>query len=213
VVTHFRARPRVAPPSRPLRTLTHALRVLVVGVVVALLAACATTGADEQSRSAGQEGYVGVKGNVTQIPPAERKPLPPVSGTSLDGRAVSTADYRDKVVVLNVWGSWCPPCREEAPALQAASVQTADVAQFVGITTKDADPAQPRAFVRVNKITYPSIFDPTGSTLLTFAGTLPPSAIPSTLIVDQQGRLAVRVLGPISELTLVSMVDDVAAGK
>jgi thiol-disulfide isomerase/thioredoxin len=116
-------------------------------------------------------------------------------------------------VVLNVWGSWCPPCREEAPALQAASVKTADVAQFVGITTKDADPAQPRAFVRVNKISYPSIFDPTGTTLLTFAGTLPPSAIPSTLIVDRQGRLAARVLGPISERTLVSMVDDVAAGK
>jgi thiol-disulfide isomerase/thioredoxin len=182
-------------------------------VVLGLLAGCAATGADEQTRSAGQEGYVGVKGNVTQIAPADRRPLPAVSGPSLDGRRVSTADYRDKVVVLNVWGSWCPPCREEAPALQAASVQTADVAQFVGITTKDADPAQPRAFVRVNKISYPSIFDPTGSTLLTFAGTLPPSAIPSTLIVDRQGRLAARVLGPISERTLVSMVDDVAAGK
>jgi thiol-disulfide isomerase/thioredoxin len=203
----------VASRSRPPRTLTHALRVPVLGVVLALLAGCATTGADEQTRSAGQDGYVGVKGNVTRIPPAEREPLPTVSGPSLDGRPISTADYRDKVVVLNVWGSWCPPCREEAPDLQAASVKTADVAQFVGITTKDADPAQPKAFVRVNKITYPSIFDPTGATLLTFAGTLPPSAIPSTLIVDQQGRLAARVLGPISELTLVTMVGDVAAGR
>lgn len=199
--------------SRSVRTLTSGLRVLVVGVVVAVSAGCTTTGADEPARSAGQEGYVGVKGNVTQIPPGQRQPLPTVSGTSLDGRPVSTADYRDKVLVLNVWGSWCPPCREEAPALQRASVKTADVAQFIGITTKDADPAQPRAFVRVNEITYPSIFDPTGKTLLTFAGTLPPSAIPSTLIVDQQGRLAARVLGPISELSLVDMVDDVAAGK
>jgi thiol-disulfide isomerase/thioredoxin len=203
----------VASQSRPRRPLTSALRVLVVGAVLALLGGCATTGADEQTRSAGQEGYVGVKGNVTRIPPAERKPLPTVSGRSLDGRPISTADYRDKVVVLNVWGSWCPPCREEAPDLQAASVKTADIAQFVGITTKDADPAQPKAFVRVNQITYPSIFDPTGATLLTFAGTLPPSAIPSTLIVDQQGRLAARVLGPISELTLVTMVGDVAAGQ
>jgi thiol-disulfide isomerase/thioredoxin len=186
---------------------------LAVGAVLASLAGCTTTGADEPTRSAGQQGYVGVKGNVTQIAPADRSALPAVSGTSLDGKPLSTADFADKVVVVNVWGSWCPPCREEAPALQGASAKTADVAQFVGITTKDADPAQPKAFVRVNKITYPSIFDPTGATLLSFAGTLPPSAIPSTLVVDRQGRLAARVLGPISELTLVTMVDDVAAGR
>jgi thiol-disulfide isomerase/thioredoxin len=203
----------VPVPSCPPRTPTRLLRALVVGVAVAVLAGCSTTGADEQTRSSGQTGYVGVKGNVTQIPPAERQALPTVAGTSLEGRPLSTADYRGKVVVVNVWGSWCPPCREEAPALQAASVATADVAQFVGITTKDADPAQPKAFVRVNDITYPSIFDPTGKTLLTFAGTLPPSAIPSTLVVDGQGRLAARILGPISERTLVTMVDEVAAGK
>ena len=174
---------------------------------------CSASGADEPTRSAGQEGYVGVDGNLTQIPPAERDAVPTVSGPSLDGRKVSTADYAGQVLVLNVWGSWCAPCRKEAPALQAASAETADVAQFVGIATKDTDPAQAQAFVRANKITYPSIFDPTGATLLTFAGTLPPSAIPSTLVVDREGRLAARVLGPISERTLVALVDDVAAGK
>jgi thiol-disulfide isomerase/thioredoxin len=196
---------RLPRPARVLGTLAL--------LVLPLVAGCSTTGADEQTRSSGQEGYVGVEGNLTQIPLAERDRVPTVSGPSLDGGTLSTADYDGRVLVLNVWGSWCAPCRKEAPALQAASAATADVAQFVGIATKDTDPAQAQAFVRANKITYPSIFDPTGATLLTFAGTLPPSAIPSTLVVDREGRLAARVLGPISERTLVALVDDVAAGK
>ena len=115
--------------------------------------------------------------------------------------------------MINVWGSWCAPCRKEAPDLQAASAETSDIAQFIGITSKDYDPAQAEAFVRAFKITYPSIYDPTGKTLLAFAGQLPPSAIPSTMIIDEQGRLAVRVLGPISKITLVDMINDVAGGK
>ena len=151
--------------------------------------------------------------NVTQIAPADRTELPTVTGTSLDGEPLSTTDFRGQVVVVNVWGSWCAPCRSEAPALQAASEKTKGKAQFVGITTRDNDPAQARAFVRAFGITYPSIYDPKGSALLAFAGTLPPSAIPSTLVLDTEGRVAVRVLGEISELTLVAIIDDVAAGK
>ena len=65
--------------------------------------------------------------------------------------------------MINVWGSWCPPCREEAPDLQAASERDQGQAQFIGITSRDSTPAAPQAFVRANKITYPSIFDPTGA--------------------------------------------------
>ena len=202
--------------SRPRRlhsTPAALRRAAVVAVLLGVLTGCSTTGADEGTRSAGQEGYVGVEGNLTQIPPDRRTPLPTVAGESLDGTRLSTADYPGKVVVVNVWGSWCPPCRSEAPALQAASVQTKGEAQFLGITVKDYDPAPARAFVRANDITYPSIYNPTGDVLLGFAGALPPSAIPSTLVIDDQGRLAVRVLGPISELTLVTIIRDVAAGR
>jgi thiol-disulfide isomerase/thioredoxin len=193
--------------SRP-RTL---LRAVVVGVLLVVLAGCTTTGADEGTRSSGQEGYVGVQGNVTQIPPADRTELPTVSGTSLEEKPLSTADYRGQVVVVNVWGSWCAPCRAEAPALAGASAATKGRAQFLGITTRDNDPAQARAFVRAFGIGYPSIYDPDGKALLVFAGSLPPSAIPSTLIIDKEGRLAARVLGEISERTLVTMIDEVAA--
>jgi thiol-disulfide isomerase/thioredoxin len=179
-----------------------------------MLVACTATGADEQTRSAGQVGYPTVQGNLTRLPPDQRKELPAVSGPALgSNKTISTQDYRGKVVVINVWGSWCPPCRKEAPDLQAASVETKNVAQFVGITSKDYDPAPAEAFVRGFKITYPSIYDPSGKVLLAFSGELPPSAIPSTMIIDRQGRLAVRVLSEVSEITLVDMINDVADGR
>ena len=190
-----------------------AIRIAAALVALLILAACARTGADEQSRSAGQVGYPDVPRNLTRVPPDQRKELPTVSGHVLgSNQTISTQDYRGKVVVINVWGSWCPPCRKEAPDLQSASVETKDVAQFVGITSKDYDPAPAEAFVRSFEITYPSIYDPTGRVLLAFAGDLPPSAIPSTMIIDREGRLAVRVLSEVSKITLVDMINDVADG-
>lgn len=178
------------------------------------LSACATTGADEQTRRGAEKGFVGVDGNLTQIAPSQRKPVGAISGPTLgSSQTLSAADYPGKVIVVNVWGSWCWPCRAEAPDLQAASQETTDSAQFIGLNTRDFDPAQAEAFVRTAKITYPSIFDPDGQLLLSFARDLPPSAIPSTMIIDKQGRLAVRILGPISKITLVDLIDDVANGQ
>jgi thiol-disulfide isomerase/thioredoxin len=183
--------------------------------VTLLLAGCSATGADEPTRGADQQGYVGSSGALTRIAPDQRTPGPTLSGARLgdDKVTVSTADYPGKVLVLNVWGSWCSPCRQEAAALQAASVATKADAQFIGLNTRDASPAQPVAFVRTHDITYPSIFDPSGQSLLQLAGQVPPSAIPSTLVLDRQGRVAIRVLGPISEATLTDMVGEVAAGR
>ena len=191
-----------------------AVRIALALVATLILASCGRAGTEEQTQNAGQVGYPTVPRNLTRIPPDERQELPIVSGPTLDSnQTISTRDYRGKVVVINVWGSWCPPCRNEAPDLQAASVETKNVAQFVGITSKDYDPAPAEAFVRNFKITYPSIYDPTGKVLLAFAGELPPSAIPSTMIIDREGRLAVRVLSEVSKITLVDMINDVANGQ
>jgi thiol-disulfide isomerase/thioredoxin len=191
-----------------------AVRIAAVLAATLVVVSCARTGADEPTRSAGQVGYPTVPRNLTRIPPEQRQELPIVSGPALgSNRTISSQDYRGKVVVINVWGSWCPPCRKEAPDLQAASVETKDTAQFIGITSKDYDPAPAEAFVRSFQITYPSIYDPNGKVLLAFAGELPPSAIPSTMIIDRQGRLAVRVLSEVSKITLVDMINDVANGQ
>jgi thiol-disulfide isomerase/thioredoxin/predicted small secreted protein len=191
-------------------------RALVVLVLVVSfgLAGCTTSGADEPTRSAAQNGYVGGQEVLTRVSPGERKPAPMASGFELgSNKTVSTSDYPGKVLVLNVWGSWCAPCRKEAPALQQASEQTATTAQFIGINSRDSDPATAEAFTRAFGVTYPSIYDSDGKVLLQFAGNLPLSTFPSTLIIDRQGRIAVRISGPITKTTLVDLINDVAAGK
>lgn len=205
------ARPVRSRSGRSSRRAGLAGRLVALLIGLALLAALGACGTD---RPRNEGGFIGANPAITVIPPDERQPAGVVSGRRLGAdTTISSAEFAGQVVVINVWGSWCPPCREEAPALQAASVRTRDVAAFLGITTKDYDPAPAQAFVRAFEITYPSIYDPTGAALLAFAGVLPPSAIPSTLVIDRQGRVAARILDAVTEATLVSIIEDVAAGR
>ena len=158
-------------------------------------------------------GFVGGDGSLTIVPVDERQPAPRVTGELLGGGNFDSDQLAGKVIVYNVWGSWCAPCRKEAPALEAAARDTADVAQFVGINTRDLDQAPALAFMRAFDVTFPSVFDPNGRELLKFGQQLPPSAIPSTLVVDAEGRIAARVLGETTQSTITGLVDDVAAGK
>lgn len=175
--------------------------------------ACTAAGADEPIRTTSSVGYVQGK-SVTVIKPADRQPAAAVAGAALEGnRTISTADYAGKVLVLNIWGSWCAPCRKEAPDLAAASKTTAKSAQFIGLDIRDPDRAPAQAFTRAMKIGYPSIYDPDGKQLLRFAGDVTPNAIPTTLVIDRQGRVAVRIIGAISQLTLVDIINQTAAGR
>lgn len=183
----------------------------VAGLLAVLigLVGC-SVGAGNTPEAGTGEGFVGGR-SFTKVPVADRKAAPIVSGPELGGgKMLSTKDYAGKVIVLNVWGSWCPPCRAEAGDLEAASKETADVAIFLGLNVKDNNEAPGVAFVRTQKITYPSIFDPDGRTQVALAGELPPKAIPSTLIIDKKGRVAARVLGEISRITLVDLINEIA---
>lgn len=197
------------PPSalHPTARRPAVLAAVSAVVVAALLILTGCSGA-----SGADAGFVSGKVGLTVVPPTEREPAPVATGEGLEGGRVTT-DHPGKVVVINVWGSWCEPCRAEAPALQAAWERTREVAQFVGIDTRDPDPAPPLAFQRTFGITYPSIHDPQGRSLLEFSGSLPPSGIPSTLVVDREGRIAARVIGEVDENTLVSLVTDTAEGR
>lgn len=188
----------------PRRRLPAALAAAALSAVLAL------TGCGGGGESG--NGFVAGKTGMTQVDPAQRKPAPVADGTGLDGQPVTTA-HPGKVVVINVWGSWCAPCRQEAPDLQRASEETAEIAKFIGIDTRDPDPGPALAFQRAFAITYPSIHDPQGQSLLQFSGDLPPSGIPSTLVVDAEGRIAARVIGVVDQNTLVSLINDVAAGR
>ena len=126
---------------------------------------------------------------------------------------MSTGDYPGKVVVINVWGSWCGPCRLEAKDLAEASEESTETAAFVGLNIRDSSPDAARAFVRAFEIGYPHIYDPNGEQLVRFAGTLPPNGIPTTLLIDREGRIAARVVGVVDKSTLLGLIDDVAQGK
>ncbi|MCW5953551.1 MAG: TlpA family protein disulfide reductase [Propionibacteriaceae bacterium] len=181
------------------------LRMLGAALAALVLAGCGTP-------TTGTDGFVTGDGSITVIAPDERQAAPAIAGETLDGDQWSSESVDGKVIVYNVWGSWCGPCRAEAPVLQSIAEQTADRAVLIGLNTRDMDRAAPQAFVRANGVTFPSIFDPDGSLLLSFAGQLPPSAIPSTLLVDPQGRIAARVIGVTTEATMLGLIDDLAAG-
>jgi thiol-disulfide isomerase/thioredoxin len=144
--------------------------------LAALLAPLLLVGCGGSSFSAGEQGFVSGDGQVTVRDPADREePKGEVAGETVDGEPVSLADHAGKVVVIPVWGSWCAPCRKEAPMLaEAARGLADDGVVFLGIDSRDPDAAAVRRFLERFDIPYDSIYDPDGTTLLAFHGTLPP---------------------------------------
>jgi thiol-disulfide isomerase/thioredoxin len=184
-----------------------------------LLAGCANH-PDPQRPGIGstpEAGFVGGDGTISVIAPDKRVAAPALAGPTVDGRSYDVAQDKGKVLVVNVWGSWCPPCRKEAPQLVraydrlTAGSESPKVA-FVGIDTRDPSRAAAKAYQRTFSVPYPSVYDPSGTLLLGFADSLPPSAIPSTLVIDDKGRVAARVLGGITAATLADLVEQVRDG-
>jgi thiol-disulfide isomerase/thioredoxin len=180
--------------------------VLVAGLLLAVTA-CSSGQQAAQNRQ-GQSGFVSGNGNVSTFAAADRKPAPELTGKTLDGKTWTLSEQTGKVVVLNVWGSWCPPCRKEAPELVAASKELGSGVQFIGLNTRDLDPAPAKKFVQEFGVPFPSIYDPNGKALLRFRGQISPKAIPTTLVIDKTGKVAGRVVGEVTKQTLLGMVKD-----
>lgn len=158
----------------------------------------------------GDKGFVTGGGDVNIVKAVDRGDPVELSGTDLDGKPIDLADYRGKPVVVVVWGSWCGPCRGEAPDVVAAANQIGANAQFVGINLRDASTATGQAFVRRFGVPYPSVYSPDGKAMLQFQGTLSPNSIPSFVVLDDEGRIAASILGALpSRQTLVDLVDEI----
>jgi len=185
----------------------------LAALAATVVAAGALAGCSGSSGGPGTN-FVAGDGTITLVPAAKRQAPVDLRGTSLEGDPVDLSAHRGHVVVLNVWGSWCPPCRKEAPDLQTASQQLASRGvTFVGIDSGDPDPAQGIAFQKTFGITYPSISDTTGQALLALRGAVAPNAVPTTLVLDEQGRIAARISSATTAKTVVDLVDDVVSGR
>ena len=190
--------------------LLPAAALVVVGVLAAGCADQVDAGQPVVGNVA-EQGYVSGDGTTTIVAESERKPAPDLTGTTLDGEPFALSDHLGEVVVLNVWASWCAPCRAEADDIQGVwdEVQAKGV-QFVGLNTRDSQAAAD-AFVDRFGVTYPSVVDTDGSRQLLFHETLPPAAIPSTIVIDRQGRVAGRAIGEVDRSRLLGMIEPILA--
>jgi thiol-disulfide isomerase/thioredoxin len=189
-------------------------RLLALAVLVLVLAGCtANDPLAEQYADGSGQGYVSGDGAYTEIPVADRGEPIEYSGTTDAGTEVSNDDFADQVHVINFWYAGCPPCRLEAADLKAVSEEYTQV-PFVGVNTSDTTEVA-LTFAKKYEIGYPSILDvQTNSVQLAFAGqgAVAPNAVPTTLIIDREGRVAGRISGLIQDKgILTAMIDTVLA--
>ena len=175
-------------------------KIALIVVMAFALAGCGGGGT-----SSAEESFVSGDGATTFIKIADRKIAPAISGLTLDGTYYTYP--KDKMAVVNVWASWCAPCRAEAPTLVALANKYEDVA-FIGILTRD-NPANAEAFERRFKITYPTVID--DSILIGLKGSLPANAIPSTVILDKNGLVAARISGVVTVASLTELIEKISA--
>ena len=171
----------------------------------AFLALLLLTGCSNGGASQAEESFISGDGAVTFIKKSDRIKAPKISGMTLMG-----TDYNfdgGKVAVVNVWASWCSPCRAEEPALSALARKYSDV-EFIGILTRD-NPVNAEAFARKRGIPYPTLID--DSILVGFRKSLPANAIPSTVVLDKGGNVAARISGAVTVASLTDLIERVSA--
>ncbi|MEU9776126.1 MULTISPECIES: TlpA disulfide reductase family protein [unclassified Streptomyces] len=185
---------------------------LVVAGALAL-SSCADGG---RSGGGGDTNFVAGTGAVSTVPKGERRLPNELKGETLEGEQLDVADLRGKVVVLNVWGSWCPPCRSEAPYFAKVAEETEEQGvAFVGINTRDGSKGPALRFEEDYGVGYPSLYDPHGKLIVNGfpKGSLNPQAIPSTIVLDREGKIAARALRALDDEDLRRMIDPLIAEK
>lgn len=192
--------------TRRLRPVSWTLAVL--GLVVIIVWQAVTWTSSSTSANDRAAPSVDAEPGLAVYPPKERIAAPSLEGTTLHGDSFALSGWTGKIVVINVWGSWCGPCRAETPDLvRIAREDAGRGVRFVGINTRD-NPAAARSFVSRFNVPYPSLEDDDGRLILNFRNVIPTAVVPSSVIVDRQGKVAARVIGPVTYTTLKGLLDD-----
>ena len=170
---------------------------------LAALALVGCSSADGVAGQVGDAGYIAGDGFVTELPLEERQAPGDFGGPLAEGGDFDSAQL-DGVTLVNFWYAACPPCRVEAPVLAELHAQFGDRVDFLGVNTRDGA-AQANAFEEEFGIEYPSILDDeSAEAQLAFTGVVAPNAVPSTLVLDKEGRVAARVSGAVSDTSILS---------
>lgn len=188
------------------------VRFAAVGVAaLLLLTGCTNDPLAEQYADGSGQGYITADGAYTELPPEARDEPIAFDGVDENGAAISSDDYAGDVVVVNFWYASCPPCRVEAPDLAALDAEYDEVS-FLGVNISDSE-AVALTFADEFGIEYPSIIDARDSAVqLAFAGSVAPNAVPTTIVLDREGRVAARISGLIRDKAiLAAMIDTVLA--
>ncbi len=185
----------------------------VASTLVLGLGACAANDPlANQFKAGDNKNYIAGDGSVTEYSEANRGKSVVWAGPTETGGILSSAQLSGVPVVMNYWYAGCAPCRAEAPDLLAISKQFPKV-QFVGVNVRDSA-ATAAAFNRNFKLTWPSIIDSkTSSVALAFTGIVTPAAVPTTLVIDKQGRVSARILGRIDKSILTTLIQGVQDEK
>ena len=185
--------------------------VLGAPLVCAALASALLLSGCSSLDGTGSKGYISGDGAVQVIAAEDRGEPIDYAGQDLEGDPIAMSDFRGKPTVVNVWGSWCAECVAEAPDLVKAVAEIGDSANVVGLDIRDGSTAQALAHDRKYGVEYPSFYEPDGKALLAFPDVLSPRAVPATVVLDADGRVAASILGQIpSTQTLVDVVEEVA---
>ena len=185
------------------------VRLLLALVGLLILTGCSTGSGAVAVNNGGEFRFVAGTPAGEVIPVGQRAAAPSFSGTLLGGGSFSSASLRGKVAVLNFWGSWCAPCRVETPQFQQVYAQVrGQGVSFLGLNVKETSEQFPLAFLHRFGIDFPSIYDPRGEVALAFRD-YPANAIPSTIVLDRENRVAAVYTGEVAQKDLRRVIDRV----